>query len=521
MASDYADIGIGTSENEASKLLTEILRKYRKDNVEDIEHLGNEGAVKNIDYRSIDVIVRGRLLQSRVEALTGKKVVAPLLTDMYYIALSQYLNLKKQEEFSGSDAHYEIIANFTDNSDIVAATRISRMNPVVSRGIAIEFATSLIEELERMAGEEGQSGTDAKNVLKAILKGGGKGDGNERSKSPQKNGEGGEGENDKCNEDGEGQAERSKDSRAEGKVPLGAIIKAGERAKQQAETMEALLAMAGRGTTSSKNANQEEVEELARNSKVRDVLELAKSMPKIDVNRTIKYREERPGEKFDLVHGDDIIDTHISDFMAPAEQFYMNWMESRLKNHLRGNPENSGPIYVLVDKSGSMAGEKVVWAKTVTLKLFQSSRSEGRDFSMRFFDEMPHELIKASAGDGKSKINTVREICTMESGGGTKIDAIIDKALSDIEAGKWNGEKGKPTLIIITDGEDNLSYNSIKDRLERNRVELVSVMVKGRNSDLKRLSPNYFEVQKMDGDAALKLVNVGISASKKKRTAVY
>ncbi len=503
MPSDYEDLGIDSTSDQASEVLSDVLRAHSKDAVQDLEKISVDGVIRNVDYRSIDVTIMGKILQNKVEDITGEKIKPAIVEDMYFLALAQYLDLKDQEEFSGSMVHHDIISNFVDCPDIIEATRISRRNPTISSGVAVEFASSLIQELKRIEDQGGEEGANAKKVLQIILQEGGE--------------EGEDGEK----EDGNGKQKKPTpgDKEGDGDIPIRVLTKAGEQAKKQAETLDVLLKLAGTGNESSKNTNQQEVENLAKNSDVKEILKMVKGMPRIDIQRTIKYKIQRPGEKIDVVFGDNVTDARMSDFMLSDEEFYMNWLDRRLRNSLRGNPENFGPIYLLVDKSGSMDGEKVVWAKAVSLKLFEMARAEGRDFYLRFFDDSSHELIKVTGQDRRIRLETVRKICSMDSGGGTKIDNSLRTGIHDIRTGR-NGtarDEPQPTVILITDGQDTVSHEVLAHELEKDRIYLISVMIKGKNESLEQLSHRYMEVQKLDAEGALKVVDTGIEAVQKKR----
>jgi uncharacterized protein with von Willebrand factor type A (vWA) domain len=500
--SDYEDLGIDPANSEASRLISSILRSHGGEAEEELDKTRDEGVIKSVNYRAVDVSIMGKILQRKVEELTGKKVRPALVEDMYYLALAQYLNLKDPEEFSGSRIHHDIISNFVDNPDIIKATKVSRRNPVVSRGVAVEFASSFIKELQEMSDRGGEDGEGAQMVLQAILQEGG----------------GGEGEK---SDGGKNGKQKGNDGDSQGNAVVKAMVKAGEKANQHAKTIDSIIKLAGTGNDLTDGANQNELEELARASSVKNILDIVNGMPKIDIKKTIKYKVQRPGEKIDVVFGDDITDAHMSDFMLSDDEFFMNWFEGRLKNSLRGNPESFGPIYLLVDKSGSMDEEKIAWAKAVALKLFEEARAEGRDFYMRFFDDDPHgqevhHLLKVVSYNKKSRVDTVREICTMVSGGGTSINWALSKGVEDIRTGRRGRNEPDPTLIVITDGLDTVDQNRIGKALADEKIELISVMIRGRNESLEALSPKYMEVQKLDSEGALQVVDIGIAAQKKR-----
>jgi uncharacterized protein with von Willebrand factor type A (vWA) domain len=159
-----------------------------------------------------------------------------------------------------------------------------------------------------------------------------------------------------------------------------------------------------------------------------------------------------------------------------------------------------GAYYVLIDKSGSMAGEKTVWARAVALALLKLAREKKRRFFMRFFDYDVYDLL-----DDANFQKLLTAILTVESNGGTSIDSALRTALRDLVEKKLSEQTN--TIIIITDGEDSVTVKP--EEFKKANVTLVAVMIQGYNETLKVLT------EKTDGkymkatltsDGALKLL---------------
>jgi len=161
-----------------------------------------------------------------------------------------------------------------------------------------------------------------------------------------------------------------------------------------------------------------------------------------------------------------------------------------------------GAFYLLIDKSGSMVGEKTVWARSVAMALYRMSMTKKRRYFLRFFDTRvypqdhplndPEEIVDA--------------ILKVKSNGGTDITNAISTALRDLT------EKGLSdftnTIVIITDGEDVVQ--DLSKELRRANATLVSVMIQGDNETLKALSDQYMkaELSEMGGARLLRIVEV-------------
>jgi len=159
-----------------------------------------------------------------------------------------------------------------------------------------------------------------------------------------------------------------------------------------------------------------------------------------------------------------------------------------------------GAFYVLIDKSGSMDGEKTIWARAVALALLKLAREKKRRFFMRFFDFQVYDLADDS---NVEKLLTM--ILTVKSDGGTNIDKALRTALEDLEKLKEQTN----TIILITDGEDKVETKP--EDLKKYNAILVAVMIDGRNDMLKTLaeeSDGRYLSAELTPDGALKIVDL-------------
>lgn len=156
----------------------------------------------------------------------------------------------------------------------------------------------------------------------------------------------------------------------------------------------------------------------------------------------------------------------------------------------------------IVHNSGSMIGKKTIWARAIALALFKQSREENREFYLRFFDYMPHELIRIRKRAGPKEIQELfMSLLTIISNGGTWIAKAIDTACKDIVKNK---AKGVSTIVLITDGIDAVHEDTVKYSLEEANAELITVMVGGLNETLRRVSKKYFVATMVDNALTVK-----------------
>ncbi|MCC6049721.1 MAG: VWA domain-containing protein [Thermofilum sp.] len=181
----------------------------------------------------------------------------------------------------------------------------------------------------------------------------------------------------------------------------------------------------------------------------------------------------------------------------PDELFFAKLAGGGLLAREKLSPRE-GAIYVLLDKSGSMSGEKTVWARSVALALLALARRKRARFFLRFFDTRAYDLVT----DEKPE-RLLELLLRVESNGGTSIDTALQTAIEDLaERGL---SKLTNTIIIITDGEDRVETR--RRELERVGARLVSVMIRGSNETLKRISDQYLKAE-LSAEGALKLIEV-------------
>jgi len=184
-----------------------------------------------------------------------------------------------------------------------------------------------------------------------------------------------------------------------------------------------------------------------------------------------------------VVFGKDLSRALPSSLALPEEVFWYRYATGTLPLlELRGEEPRS--FIMMIDKSGSMKGEKTLWARSIALKLLQISKNSNIQAWCGFFDAVVHRVYDLK----RQSHEALKAVLAVSSKGGTS----IDKALK--EADRYNA-----TIILITDGEDDVTYKP------RNR--LISVMVMGNNEHLMKISDEYLAVEPNE-KGTLKLVEV-------------
>lgn len=249
----------------------------------------------------------------------------------------------------------------------------------------------------------------------------------------------------------------------------------------------------------------EKVLKLAKMTDVSKILEVLSLIPEVIRKTKKKYERFNRGEFDGYDLGSDLERLVPTQLAFPREYLLLNYVESKLLLYDKKISKSLGPLYLLTDKSGSMEGEKIDWAKATAIALLIKSRKEVREFYLRFFDGAPHELIRVSRKASFTEfLNLVKNLARVKSGGGTDITRAITTACEDIISSGL--VKRDSDIVVITDGEDTLTVTTLRRKLRQANARLFSVMIQGDNKDLKALSEKYLKVSTLDKNTILKIV---------------
>ena len=143
-----------------------------------------------------------------------------------------------------------------------------------------------------------------------------------------------------------------------------------------------------------------------------------------------------------------------------AFQIFENGEQQRLTSF--GNEDVPVSLAIVIDNSGSMR-EKRPSVNQAALNFVKASNPQDEVFVVNFNDEFYLDQ------DFTSDINLLRDaLDRIESRGGTLLyDALVASSDHLIKAGK----KDKKVILLITDGEDNISHLSQEDAIRQVAVD--------------------------------------------------
>ncbi|MDT7900671.1 MAG: VWA domain-containing protein [Acidianus sp.] len=448
------------------------------------------GFLIGIDYDDPIVKYRGDRILYTLKKISGKdsNIDPDFLVDTYYVHYLPLPILKSKSEISQGDAIKYALLDMTLSSDLVLKNRnYSIANSAVSMALSVSYIQNLIEELERIrrTSQSAEEREAAEQILNGLMKG-----------SQGKEG-------------GEQKEQQGQTTDATKKLLKQVHEKALSKAAEDANavrSMQRIVGGNGAGTGSVLNfeGDVHEVLRLARNTEIKKILEFLSGIPKLGSFTKKKTTRYSRGELYGYEEGSDLERIVPSELAMPEDLFYVRLAESQLLLYQKQIKESLGPIYLLLDKSGSMDGEKILWAKAVALALYSRARRENRDFYLRFFDNIPYPLIKViKNAKSKDVIKMIEYIGKIRGGGGTDISRSVISACEDIKEGHV---KGVSEVIILTDGEDKIAETTVRRSLKDANATLISVMIRGDNADLRRISDTYLVVYKLDQNDLLKVV---------------
>ncbi|MFP3162479.1 hypothetical protein DDW13_01000 [Acidianus hospitalis] len=448
------------------------------------------GFLIGIDYDDPIVKYRGDRILYTLKKISGKdsNIDPDFLVDTYYVHYLPLPILKSKSEISQGDAIKYALLDMTLSSDLVLKNRnYSIANSAVSMALSVSYIQNLIEELERIrrTSQSAEEREAAEQILNGLMKG-----------SQGKEG-------------GEQKEQQGQTTDATKKLLKQVHEKALSKAAEDANavrSMQRIVGGNGAGTGSVLNfeGDVHEVLRLARNTEIKKILEFLSGIPKLGSLTKKKTTRYSKGELYGYEEGSDLERIVPSELAMPEDLFYVKLAESQLLLYQKQIKESLGPIYLLLDKSGSMDGEKILWAKAVALALYSRARRENRDFYLRFFDNIPYPLIKViKNAKSKDVIKMIEYIGKIRGGGGTDISRSVISACEDIKEGHV---KGVSEVIILTDGEDKIAETTVRRSLKDANATLISVMIRGDNADLRRISDTYLVVYKLDQNDLLKVV---------------
>jgi len=266
-----------------------------------------------------------------------------------------------------------------------------------------------------------------------------------------------------------------------------AARKIAQSAKEEVEETSELLEVWGDEAGELRRGDPAKAREYAeriRNSqKLRELAKLVGRLKRLALNKA-KSKAEARAEVVDVSHGRDLQNLLPSErrrLAHPLTQrgFLRDYANSQLLVFVKRDKETQGrgPIVVCEDGSGSMSGDKELWAKAVSLALAEVARFQKRSFAWIHFGAAYSPLSVEQAPAGKVTPEFMFQIAeTFLDASGTDFETPLRKAQEIIEEQEFR----RADIVFITDGECAVSDSFLEDFRKAKRekeFQVVGVLV--------------------------------------------
>lgn len=213
---------------------------------------------------------------------------------------------------------------------------------------------------------------------------------------------------------------------------------------------------AGAGEASGAAVKAAVANRLLNSTRLREIFELAGRMQDIMRHTQASKVRRGAGELTDIEAGNSIsrlLPTELMLLKHPKARYLLARKlheASALQYHLEDRePKGKGPIVVCIDDSGSMHGQRDIWAKAIALALLELARRQKRDFCFcTFSTKLTYRFVEKV--NKKALPQDLIDALLHHTGGGTKFDPPLEWAFECIARAERMKEAD---VIFISDGD--------------------------------------------------------------------
>ena len=237
----------------------------------------------------------------------------------------------------------------------------------------------------------------------------------------------------------------------------------------------------GKSQYASPTAKREMAAQLINNKELRRIAELAGRMRRIAAEKQRTKTKHGVDELSDIMVGDDLarlIPSELSKLANPLMKmdFRKKYLEKQLLQYrLRGRErQGKGPVVVCIDESGSMHGDRDIWAKAVALALLQIAQQQKRNFALIHFDS---HVTRTDEFSGPIDQVKLMDMIAYFTGGGTAFEEPMDKSIEIISKDK---HYNNADIIMITDGDCDVGedwVSKFNKNKEDHKVSVTTILI--------------------------------------------
>jgi len=209
-------------------------------------------------------------------------------------------------------------------------------------------------------------------------------------------------------------------------------------------------------------------------------------------------------EVVDFVQGGEVaraLAAELANFAMREREdlFYSKVVQHQLLTYELGQRhERPRPVYLCLDNSGSMSGEKEVWAKASALALAHMALQHGRSVEIILFGDAadPLRVVSLDPRDkGPIRLERVLDVASYFLGGGTDFQKPLSHVLDTILAAR---EASGNDVLFVTDGLCPLPEEFVRRFLEakrRHNIRLTTVVIGGEAFSLAPISDSVHRLE--------------------------
>lgn len=270
-------------------------------------------------------------------------------------------------------------------------------------------------------------------------------------------------------------------------VTVGAAQSIQEAAKQAKEDAKLIVSLPGVGPGDRKKLSPDEALRLAKMFKDNPRLaNIAEMLGRILRDMRFKRARRITGgheEIVDVTLGDDLERILPSEGMKLMDDVYELDFMRRFHEHallqyeLQGSEEAGyGPLIVCRDESGSMTGQRNVWAAAISLALVAIARKERRDAAVIAYSSAGEQATWVFKHGEPFDPERIVEMASHFFNGGTDATPALKEAVRLTET---DTKYTKADVVLISDGEDSYQADDtrLRDELTARGVRLHGVMI--------------------------------------------
>jgi len=255
---------------------------------------------------------------------------------------------------------------------------------------------------------------------------------------------------------------------------------------EQAQALAAWGLGAGIGSSVPPDERLGLAQEVLNSEKLRRIAALAGRFRNLAFAAQAEKAEKTPAEVYGLETGralDRVLPQELGALSHPVlkRDFYRRFAEGQLLQYaLRGRERLAmGPLVVCYDESGSMAGEKEIWAKAIALALLAIAQRQKRPWAgVAFSAGGQVQSVAVPQPHREIQPKNLVALAGHFFGGGTDFELALTEARRII--GDEEGDFRKADIIFITDGIARVGGDFLADFLawkDRTAVRVFTILV--------------------------------------------